>query len=367
MFYNYLLTISPCGAAGQLPVAHTGTTTGRCSTNLRFRCRRVIAALSFVFFLSIGQASASADGSIKPGARGEILTALAPGRPTRIGIEILGWIEGTGPGRSLIIGQLMNTDIGVLSGMSGSPVYIDGVLIGALSQAFPFARTPVCAITPMSDMETVWAGAAEVGGAGRVAGSRIFSTEFPTNNKSSGLFSLRHGLSAGLAQPLIALLGFTAADAELAPQLSGIPIGSLSGISASSPRDGTAKLEPGAAVTIPLVLGDREISALGTITQINGEQILAFGHGFLELGVCSLPLGAGNIVATVPNYQIGFKIGSSVGQIGEVLIDHPCGIGARLGKPPEMTEMKLSPQSRKSKNEPLSKKGLCFKVPGVRS
>ncbi|MDQ3819026.1 MAG: hypothetical protein M3362_15305, partial [Acidobacteriota bacterium] len=270
-------------------------------------------------------ASVSADArlfpleEVKPGMKGVARTVFKGSEPEEFGVEILGVLPGfPGPHQSAIIARLTGDNAlrtGVFGGMSGSPVYIDGRLVGAIAFSFPFSKEPIAGITPIKQMIDIFErGAART--TGDAQESRAFSftelasAELKPNLPKPAVTGAPLIAPVASNSPLVSLLGqqlqpiatpvvFGGISQEAlslyAPQLQAnglLPVSGVGGAAAITPlapvTDKT--LAPGTSVSVQLVRGDYSVAAAGTVTFRDGDRIYAFGHPFLSLGASDMPM-----------------------------------------------------------------------------
>lgn len=263
---------------------------------------------------------------LRPGMTGQVVTVLAGAVPETIPVEILGVIDnGIGPGVNLILGRLQGETgqfKGVAAGMSGSPVYIENRLVGALSYSIgALAKEPVCGITPIQHMlrlEDYPRGLlSPAAAAGWDPIPLALSVRGATPGALEGLDDLWRGLN-------------------LARRLQAVPSGG------GSLAPAAEALQPGGAVAALLIWGDIQLGATGTITYREGDRLVAFGHPFLGSGKAAAPLAPAEIVWTVPSLANSFKI-ARIGQpAGIVDQDRLTGISGGIGPAPEGIEMRLT-------------------------
>lgn len=258
---------------------------------------------------------------LKPGLKGVATTVIAGGTAQQIPVEILGIVpNGIGPGVNLILARLQGEVgewNGVAAGMSGSPVMIDGKLVGALSYAIgQFAKEPICGITPIRAM---------------LAHEKYPGGALPwrTTNDSS-ITPLPVTLSVGGFSPsVLDRLPAVLHDLDVAWPVS-FALAASGGPTAST----AASFQPGQPVSALLVWGDVQIGASGTVSYVDGERILAFGHPFLGSGRVSAPLAAAEVVWTVPSLLNSFKIARIGEPAGTWDQDRLTGISGRIGPIP---------------------------------
>jgi hypothetical protein len=285
---------------------------------------------------------------VRPGLKGTGKTVFAGTRVEDFQVEILGVLENSGPQQSIILARLSGGPIartGVMQGMSGSPVYIDGKLLGAVAMAFPFSKEPIAGIRPIAEMV---AGDDAVGE--RRQQARVKLTDKSVIRPLSPLDAARTIADTNpveIATP-VSFSGFTAATIEhFAPQLKAIGLEPRQGMSGGqSPTAVGGSLEPGSMISVQLVSGDLNMGADGTVTHIDGNRVYAFGHRFLSLGATELPFTRASVVALLPNLSTSFKISASGEWLGSVTSDLTSAISGELGRKPQMVPVSIGVNGR---------------------
>lgn len=262
-------------------------------------------------------------------------------------VEILGVLENTGPKESLILGRLSGGPLehtGVMQGMSGSPVYIDGKLIGAVAMAFPYAKDPIAGIRPIEEMLRVDSAAREPVPLQKKSldGSASTASLFPAR-EAAGFGDTR---MTEVATPL-SLSGFTASAVEqFAPQMRKLGLEPRQGLSTGgAPEDkmgNPARLQPGSMISVELMTGDMSVGADGTITAIDGNKIYAFGHRFLAVGPTSLPFARSEVMALLANINTSFKISAGRELMGVISQDRDTAIEGSLGTRADLVPLDIS-------------------------
>jgi len=309
------------------------------------------AALVNVCF---AQAAAQAALSIMPlkdvraGMHGIGKTVFSGNKIEDFQVEVLGVLENTSPKGSLILGRLSGGPLehtGVMQGMSGSPVYIDGKLIGAVALAFPYAKDPIAGIRPIEEMLRVdSAPAARPTVPVRTLADMLRNT--PNGLFPAGLSSSFASAGFGdtkmteVATPL-AFGGFTANTVDhFAPQIRRLGLEPRQGISSGgSPENrmgDPANLHPGSMISVELMSGDMTVGADGTLTCIDGNKVYAFGHRFLDVGPADLPFTRSEVIALLANVNTSFKISSSRELMGVISQDRDTAIAGSLGRRAEL-------------------------------
>lgn len=306
-------------------------------------------------------------GEVKEGMRGTAKTVFRGTASEEFGVEILGVIPNwIGPQQDVIIGKLSGANAErtfVFAGMSGSPVYLDGKLIGAISYSFPFAKEPICGITPYEQMTSVMDQAIASGPAKRIPVSfslaelraDLWRPNLPQSSQgpllsgfapSSRLMSVAGQSMVPIATPLY----FSGISPEVlqtfAPELTragAMPVAAASGDPEArdlKPYKETTLLG-GDSVMVFLARGDVQIGAAGTVTHRDGEKIYAFGHPFFSLGSSNLPMTESHVVTVVPNTNNSFKLAVADATVGAMTQDRATAIYGKLGQSAKMLPVKI--------------------------
>lgn len=249
----------------------------------------------------------------------------------RFDVEVIGVVPKAAPDRAQILVRVSGQGLeesGVVAGMSGSPVYLEGRLAGAVASGWGFAKLPIAGVTPIESMLRIEAAGRPAGLPSR--GTRPLSTEFarrPAEEDGTLLDRLRAAFeerlpaapapgAAGLLAPVVA--GIAPADpsrmASLLPRL-GLPLPAAAPPAGLAPPPADAgepggPLSPGSSIVALLVDGDLQLGATGTVTHVFPDgRFLAFGHPLLNLGEVDLPVAEAPVLVTLPNLFQSFKIG----------------------------------------------------------
>ncbi|HEU4593723.1 MAG TPA: SpoIVB peptidase S55 domain-containing protein [Pyrinomonadaceae bacterium] len=315
---------------------------------------------------------------IKVGQKGVARTVFAGTETQEFGVEVLGVMPGyPQPRQSAIIVRLSGANVertGVFGGMSGSPVYIEGKLVGAIAFTFNFAKEPIAGITPIKQMIDIFErGAAQRSGDGRdqfgflrepraVTYSQLSGTdwkfELPQNKLSAAPFIAPVATGSPLAALLgqqfapistpVVFSGFTAdALARFSTQLQGNGLLPVSGMGGASPITPMGKvtdktLLPGSSISVQLVRGDFSVAASGTVTYRDGDRVYAFGHPFLNLGSSDMPMSEASVVTVIPNTLNSFKLTVPGQMVGAVSQDRAPGVYGQLGRAPKMIPVRVN-------------------------
>jgi hypothetical protein len=279
-------------------------------------------------------------------------TVFQGNKPEPMDVEVLGILRGgRGPGQDMILVQLHGTKpeyTGVVAGMSGSPVYVDGRLMGALAYRIgQFARDPIAGITPIEQMMAV-----------RDLPLTGSGSQKPTGTDSLNMKPMETPLTmSGFSVEAIRFWQERMAGTGLETVAAG------GASSAASPAGEAPEMVPGSAVSALLVRGDMEIAATCTVTYIDPRQLLACGHPLFQLGTVELPMTATEVVATLASPLNAFKIVNTGAVIGAFTEDRDAAIRGELGRRARMIPIEIAlrtPESgrRVVKVEILDQPGL---------
>ncbi|HEY8965958.1 MAG TPA: sporulation protein SpoOM, partial [Candidatus Methylacidiphilales bacterium] len=267
---------------------------------------------------------------IKPGMHGVSYTVLQGSEIVPLDTEILGVAENAlGPGYDLIIGKLVDPKsalVEAVHGMSGSPLYIDGRLAGALSRRLTqFEKDGHCGFTPIADMLRVEGPDGKGTFASRAAKGEASEPPFSVE----GL--LRGQIAGAVASPGFAALGVPLSVTGLSAELTGKVLKSfgmeasgwipVSGGSRSEARLAKAELQPGSPVSAVLMTGDLAAAGTGTLTWRDGDRVLAFGHPMLGVGRSAWGLAPAEIITTIPSYLYPHKLANTGPVVGTIVQD----------------------------------------------
>ncbi|MBK9203771.1 MAG: hypothetical protein IPL73_15340 [Candidatus Obscuribacter sp.] len=322
---------------------------------------------------------------IKPGMEGYGLTVFQGTKIERFNVKVIGVIRQVLSGRDAILVRTSGANMGknnVVRGMSGSPIYINDRLAGALSYGFDFSKEPIVGVTPVVDM--LDALSFDSSGAPkrlthlpkyqkRDIDGVLMPSSGPTQVQSGSphLVPLMapvslSGYSTRARQYLegelkdVGLAVSSGATGGLSPELismvknGGIKNGGIknSGKKLAQKPDtddkptihisGNKKVVPGQAVSVMLSTGDFASAATGTATCAFDNKFIAFGHAFLEAGSVSFPLATAYIHEILPSLSVSFKLSSPMEVIGTIFADRPWSVGGQVGRMPELLPVKLT-------------------------
>jgi hypothetical protein len=295
---------------------------------------------------------------IKAGMKGQGRTVFKGGKIERFDFEVLGVEKNHLPGRDMVLVRASGgplADTGILSGMSGSPCYIDGRLIGALSVGFAWGKEPIGGITPIHEMLDQLQDVPET------ASARTPLIP-PRLNPARVIRSAQLGEMVPLAEimgtaehpggrtPPLLLCG-TELGQEARACWEGLPVlfagaaaaadGGQGASGAVRTPDEPSPMEPGGMASIMLMQGDMNMAAAGTITYVSGKKVLLFGHQLLNLGPIDLPLWSATVAAHISSYQSSQKLAQAVAPVGAVRLDRPTGVAGVIGAEPRLIPLRV--------------------------
>jgi hypothetical protein len=326
--------------------------------------------------------------AVKPGMKGYGLTCMHGGKIEKFDVEVIDVMRNYAPGSNAILVKCSGLNLehtGVIAGMSGSPVFVDGKMIGAIAFDWPLGKDPVAGVQPIRQMLAIpsdqgkgergegkafgaaknvgtysgtWRGTTGLAGlgkkvpgygpiidslaakgAGRAAAWDAGGAKGPTLRPIASPVMV-----SGMSKKSMDILRGAWGDTQLVPVASGsagatASTGGLGG--AADIKAGEIKLEPGSSLAIPLVTGDMDLAAIGTVTEVRGDKVYAFGHAMLAEGSSSLPISTGYIYTIMSNLQQSFKLGASFEPQGSLVTDEQNGVVGLVGEKPRTIPVRL--------------------------
>ena len=275
---------------------------------------------------------------VHTGMQGYAYTIFVGDQVEKFDLEVLGVLPNfLGPKQSIILVQLKGPKVehtGVVAGMSGSPVYLEGKLAGALSLKLGvFTKEAIAGVTPIEDVLRPPA---------QAEGASTTAQQFMLPHDAAA----RGGLPSGSAlQPIetpLVFSGFQPATVQqFATQLEGYGlVAAQGGTTEARPED--AHLAPGDMAGMVLVQGDASINSACTVTAVQSDRVFLCGHPFLNLGNIQMPMARSRVVTTLSSELASTKIVNVGGSIGTITGDHLTAVTGKLGTPPPMVPLDLS-------------------------
>ncbi len=311
-----------------------------------------------VFFAFICACGAELDKSryitvdeVREGMDAYCLTVYQGTNIEKFALEVVSVVKDIRPGKDAII--VIGTDerfihTGPVAGCSGSPVYIDGRLAGALAFGWSFSKDALYGVTPIEEMLEVGQRRQGVDGLGSVLSGEEFSNPIDFEKiyeKFTGLEFLRQsgpGGSEFLPSPMVSSVRQSVCD-KFRGQFRPLGLLPVSGGGAGrfqEYQDG--KLEPGAILAVPLCTGDIETSVVGTVTEVVDDKVYGFGHSFLGIGPVDMPMGTGYVHTVVANLVNSFKFGQAVDIKGALRADESAAVYGEIGEQAKMIPVKIT-------------------------
>ena len=259
---------------------------------------------------------------VRPGLHGVGRTVFEGNRIQEFQVEILGVLDNLAPKQSIILARLSGgplAETGVMQGMSGSPVYIDGKLLGAIALGFPFSKEPIAGIQPIEQM---------------IADSNFVKS---TRTGIAHALTPRSGAFGDLTEILtpLSLTGFTPATLQaFASDFRKLGFEPLQGVSGGTPssQEYSGTVSPGSMISVQLLSGDMNMSADGTVTYVDGKHVYAFGHRFLDSGSTEMPFARAEIVAVIPSLNTSFKVSRARQWVGTITSDRNTAVAGEIGR-----------------------------------
>ncbi|HUD63864.1 MAG TPA: hypothetical protein VMQ17_04785 [Candidatus Sulfotelmatobacter sp.] len=289
---------------------------------------------------------------IHAGMRGVAYTVFEGIKPESMDVEVLGVLRNVnGPKGDIILIRLHGTKVeytGVVAGMSGSPVYIDGKLAGALAfRIGEFSKEPIAGVTPIADMLEINAldksPAEETSSARPGVTNMAGKTAWPGDAGSLPISAQDYANYLKPIETPLVFNGFSEETVRLfAPQFAAAGIVPVMGAGSVSQEKQPEPLEAGSAVSAILVRGDLDIAATCTVTYIDPQRLLACGHPLLQFGSVDLPMSKAQVLATLPSPLNAFKIVNTTEAAGAFVQDRHTGILGVLNKQPDMIPVTLN-------------------------
>lgn len=309
-----------------------------------------LVALAFALFSLVplaGQGPATLPvAEIRAGMKGYGRTVFQGGKIERFDFEVLGVQRNAAPGKSRIMVKASGgplADTGILAGMSGSPCYIDGKLIGALSTGLLFEKEAIGGITPIAEMLDQLRDIPET------PPSRtplILPKLEPPKVLKAALSGHMLDFQTLMGEPDPQAMPMSIVGSALGPEArrlwAGFPVAfAAAPILSGGAREEASPLEPGGMAAITLMQGDLDLAAAGTITYVSGKRVLLFGHQLFNLGSVDLPLWSATVASTVASYQSSFKMAMPVAPIGALRLDRSSGVAGLLGAQARMVPLRI--------------------------
>lgn len=309
---------------------------------------------------------------IRPGMKGYGLTVFQGTKPERFDVRVVGILHNFLPKQDIILirsddARLKHT--GVVAGMSGSPIYLEGRLAGALAYGWGFAKDPIAGVTPIANMldqlgrplrgreHTPVAEASNRATPGlrrasdEAVAARPASSSRPTSIDMGlplppRMSPIGQGALVRAALPL-SVAGFGAAAFDALSRafedyhMTAIAAGGTAPARAVAPT----RFEPGSAIAVNLVRGDMSVTGVGTVTYVDGDRLLAFGHPMFNLGEIYLPISTAEVHTVMAALSSSFKFASPLAEAGSLVQDRQAGVVASTATRSDMIPLAVHVRS----------------------
>lgn len=296
--------------------------------------RQAIMQGAVVLFISIGMVFAApvyaqqplmTMEEIRPGMTGIGKTVIKGTEIENFDVEVLSILKQKGPtGDKILVkvsGDVIDKTGGIAAGMSGSPVYIDGKLIGAISYGWAMTDRTIGMVTPIQEMLALW--------------------ELDAGNTDGARLNKEKGNLPALATPLMVSGLGQRAMGKLTEQLKPFDLVPVSAGTAVGITEAAVELEPGSAMGVQLMRGDIDMTAIGTVTYREGNKLLGFGHPFLKRGSVDYFMTTAYIHQTIPSLDTSFKLGAPLDLAGTIKQDRGTGILGMIGRYPHNVPLRV--------------------------
>ena len=336
------------------------------------KIRPYSAVVGLVLFVAAGltaQSKVFPVEDIRPGMVGIGRTVFEGDRLDDFKVHFIGVLRNViGPRRDLILARLEGgplANAGVIAGMSGSPVYVDGRLVGAVSYSLgAFSKEPIAGITPIGEMVSDATLPAPRRAAARIDLPRPLTPESFQASLRQAFTWIRPfadspadvqvlgDINAGIGtmlRPIATPLTLGGFDASVIAPVAGVfrdqgfvPVMAGSSKIAATRNAPPQPLRPGDPIGVALMSGDLELGATGTVTEVDADRVYAFGHPFYGLGPTQFPMTRAYVHTVLPSLQSSMKIASTGEVIGTISQDRATTIAGRLGAGPAMIPISLT-------------------------
>jgi hypothetical protein len=312
---------------------------------------------------------------VRPGMTGYGLTVFKGDKIERFDVEVVSILHNFNPKGDVVLIRAKGDYLehtGSVAGMSGSPIFLKDDegryrMIGAFAYGWPMTKDPLAGVQPIEYMldlpsqkpSNITAASTQPAGSAANAARSDHADGLSWSLVNAGLtpFSKSNVFTPADRETDLGAtprLGGSGEAPKLEPLVTPLMVGGISpqlldqlrpmlakfhmtalqagGGSSASPGQPPVRLEPGSALAVPLLTGDVDLTAIGTVTEVIGDRVWGFGHPFNNEGSIALPMGSGRINAIIPNLQTSFKLGSIAQEIGELTTDGAVGVAGETGK-----------------------------------
>ncbi|MBU6391801.1 MAG: hypothetical protein KGQ83_06135 [Planctomycetes bacterium] len=294
---------------------------------------------------------------IVPGMKGYGKTVFTGDRVDIFDVEVLGILRNWDAKSNMILIKMSGGPLersGIISGMSGSPVYIDNRLIGSVAYGWSFSKDAIAGVTPINEMKSALlniqaqedsvlpaTGDWELSSTPQNAFTNLFTaSSTPQETMSQASNNIR-------LTPILSPLVISGVDGDvlqrMRPFFTTYGLYPVQGGSYVSPQNKgeKGKLVPGSSVAAILIKGDLNAAVVGTVTYIEGDTVLAFGHPFLQTGNTDIPMASAYVYTILSSQSNSVKMASPLEVVGRISQDRRAGIAGTFGEMPHMIPCRI--------------------------
>ena len=295
---------------------------------------------------------------VKSGLIGKGKTVFQGRKVEEFDVEVLGILKNPIPGKNLIIARLKGDTIqktNVIQGMSGSPVYVEGKFLGTISYAFPWSTEPIAGITPAEDIFSIPKTTSPPSSTYSFIPFKKTLTLSEIEkiasflNVSSSLKGIFHGTPV--------LTNFLNSSSLIKSVFSWMGLSSFAFLPVEQGEKPGGRFMEGDPIAVQLIKGDWDLSAVGTVSYVDGDSFYAFGHPLFNLGPVDFPVAKAEIITVVPNQEASFKLATIGESVGRLIQDRYSGIYGKIGESPNLIPLKIEIDKGKS-----GKRELKFEI-----
>jgi hypothetical protein len=298
---------------------------------------------------------------VVPGMKGYGRTVMHGTKIENFDAEVLGVLKNTSPGRDMFICRLSGLNLdktGIIAGMSGSPIYIHGKLLGAVAYAWSFGKEPIAGVTPFCQMQGFvesyeqrdMADRAKPTRMGLLRPMEIEGRKIDAVNVSDDPNEPRATAVDGVwmlpVQTPLAASGFTPHALRLLSDrcrpVGLLPMQGGAASAAIADQERNTTLQAGSPLAVAMITGDFDLSGIGTVTHVEGNRVYGWGHPYFGIGACEFPLMTGYIHTIYPRQTVSFKMGSPLRVVGVINADVSTGIAGWLERKPDMIPVRMT-------------------------
>jgi hypothetical protein len=303
---------------------------------------------------------------VQPGMEAYCLTAYEGTKIERFELEVLSVVKNFRPDSDAIL--VMGKDerfihTGPVAGCSGSPVYIDGRLGGALSFAWLLSKDPLYGVTPIEEMVRPNIDNQQSNLPSRMGFSFDYSRPIDLSKVNKQItswgFGKKNQSGSGATLPCVLVTSGipSSADVWISDFAESLGLAAApSGAGSDDTTNADIELAPGGCLAVPLITGDIKAAVVGTVTDVVGDDVYGFGHGFLGYGAVDLPIATGKVHTVVSSIYRSFKFASALKIVGALRFDEATVVRGKIGAEPRMIPLSISVQRY---NDPLQRTYNC--------